>query len=153
MGHSTIAVTPTITAGAYSALDAVGGKMEFTDALTPFENHGHIERAQISDKGKQNALLYLVLFNQDFTATADNAAFAVSDADLLNVCAVIEFSVANYASFDANSFCTTGFAGVTMSLPFELIEGGTSLFGQLFVKTSTPTYTSTSDLTVTIHTE
>ena len=153
MSHTTVSQTPTITAGAYSALDAVGGKLEFENVLTPYQNDGHIRRAMISDKAKQNALLYLVLFNQDFTATADNAAFAVSDADLLNVVAVIEFSVANYASFNANSWCTTGFAGVEMALPFTLVEGGTSLFGQLFVKTSTPTYTSTSDLTVTIHVE
>lgn len=153
MSHKSATVTPTITAGAYSALDAVGGKLEFTDVVTPYSNHGHVVRAQLSDKAKQNALLYLVLFSEDFTATADNAAFAVSNADLLNVVAVIEFSVANYASFDANAWCTTGFAGVTMNLPFNLAEGGTSLFGQLFVKTSIPTYTSTSDLTVTIHVE
>ena len=136
---------PVITAGAYSALDAVGGKLEFEDACSPFDNTGCICQAHISDKGKQNALLYLVLFSEDFTETADNAAFAVSDADLLNVVAVLEFPVANYASFNANSFCVLGFAGVDVKLPFVLKEGGTSLFGQLFVKTSTPTYTSTSD--------
>ena len=148
MSHKDIHVTPTITAGAYAALDAVGGKMEFEDACTPYSNSGHIVQAHISDKGKQNALLYLVLFDQDFTATADNAAFAVSDADLLNVVGVIEFAVASYASFNANSFATMGFQGVQVQLPFTLVEGGTSLFGQLFVKTSTPTYTSTTDLSV-----
>ena len=151
MSHVTVSDTPVITAGAYASLDAVGSKMEFEDVRTPYSNHGHIKRAYLSDKGKQNALLYLILFSEDFTETADNAAFAVSDADLLNVVAVIEFSVANYASFNANSFCTTGFAGVAMDLPFSLAEGGTSLFGQLFVKTSTPTYTSTSDLEITLH--
>jgi len=148
MSHNDIHVTPTITAGAYSALDAVGGKLEFENACTAFSSSGHISQAHISDKGKQNALLYLVLFDQDFTATADNAAFAVSDADLLNVIAVIEFSVANYASFNANSWVSTGFLGLEVGVPFQLVDGGTSLFGQLFVKTSTPTYTSTSDLTV-----
>lgn len=145
-----IHVTPTITAGAYSALDAVGGKMEFEDACTPYDNHACICQAHISDKGKQNALLYLVLFNQDFTPTADNAAFAVSDADLLNVVAIIEFAVNSYVSFNTNSWAHTGFSNLNLKIPFELIEGGTSLFGQLFVKTSTPTYTSTSDLSVGI---
>ena len=139
-----IHVTPAITAGAYSALDAVGGLMEFEDARTSFSRTGCICQAHITDKGKQNALLYLVLFNQTFTPTADNAAFAVSDADLLNVVAVIEFAVANYASFNANSYVSMGFLGVSVELPFALKKGGTSLFGQLFVKTSTPTYTSTS---------
>jgi len=151
MSHVTVIETPTITAGAYSALDAVGGKLEFENVRTPYDNHGHVCRAMISDKGKQNALLYMILFNQDFTATADNAAMAVSDADLLNVCGIIEFPVANYTSFNANSVCTTGFAGVAMDLPFSLASGGTSLFGQLMVKTSEPTYTSTSDLQITLH--
>ena len=145
-----IHVTPVITAGAYSALDAVGGKLEFEDACTPFENTACICQAHVSDKGKQNALLYLVLFSEDFTETADNAAFAVSDADLLNVVAVLEFAVNSYTSFDANSWASVGFSNLNLKVPFELVEGGTSLFGQLFVKTSTPTYTSTSDLSVGI---
>ena len=153
MTHVTVSATQVITAGAYSALDAVGSKLEFEDARTAYSSHGHIKRAFLSDKGKQNALLYLVLFSEDFTETADNAAFAVSDADLLHVVAVIEFSVANYSSFNANSWCTTGFLGVDMEIPFSLVKGGTSLFGQLFVKTSTPTYTATDDLRVTLHVE
>ena len=148
MSHTTVSETPTITAGAYSALDAVGGKLEFVNARTPFDNSGHIVQAHISDKGKQNALLYLVLFSQDFTATADNAAFAVSDADLLNVVGVLEFAVASYSSFNANSFCAIGFLGAAVEIPFALVEGGTSLFGQLFVKTSTPTYAAVDDITV-----
>ena len=83
--------TPTVTVGAYSALDAVGGKLEFTDVCTSFNNTGQITQGHIKDAAKQNALLILVLFDRDFTATADNAPFAVSDADLLNVCAVLEF--------------------------------------------------------------
>ena len=152
MSHVTVTETPTVTAGAYSALDAVGGKLEFEDVRTAFSNHGHIVRAMLSDKGKQSSLLHLILFSEDFTATADNAAFAVSDADLLNVVAVIDFTAANYVDFDANSFCTTGFSGVVMELPFTLVEGGSSIFGQLFAGVgSTPTYTSTSDLAVTLH--
>lgn len=140
--------TPTITAGGYSALDAVGGKLEFENASTPFSTSGKIGQAHISDKAKQNALLYLVLFNQDFTATPDNDAFAISNADLLNVILILEFAVNNYTSFDANSFCSLGFSSLHSELPFVLVKGGTSLFGQLFVKTSTPTYTSITDLTV-----
>ena len=140
--------TPVVTVGAYSALDAVGGKLEFEDVCTPYSNSGVIKQAHVSDKGKQNALLYLVLFDRDFTATADNAPFAVSDADLLNIVAVITFGVANYSSFNANSFASMGLVGIDVSVPFTLVEGGTSLFGQLYVVTSTPTYTATSDLSV-----
>ena len=56
-----IHVTPTITAGAYSSLDAVGGKLEFENARTPHTNTGRIIQAHKSDKGTQDALLYLIL--------------------------------------------------------------------------------------------
>ena len=140
--------TPTLSAGAYSSLDAVGGKLEFEDARTSRGKEGSIVQAHISDKGKQNAHLYLVLFNRDFTATPDNDPFAVSDADLLNVIAVLEFTAANYVDFAANSFCAMGFLGIDVNLPFVLVALGTSLFGQLFVEASTPTYPSTTDLSV-----
>lgn len=140
-----VSETPTITAGAYSALDAVGGKLEFENVCTPYKNTGTIIQAHIHDKAKQNALLYLVLFSEDFTATADNAAFDVTDADLLHVVGTIEFPVASYRSFNDNSFVEAD-----TILDFELIEGGTSLFGQLYVVTSTPTYAATTDLTVSL---
>ena len=143
-----ISETPTITAGAYSALDAVGSKMEFKDVCTPYSNTAKIVQAYIKDAAKQDALLYLVLFDRDFTETADNAAFAVSDADLLNIVCVLEFAVADYIDFSANSMAQLSTENVVVRHPFTLIEGGTSLFGQLFVKTLTPTYVATNDLCV-----
>jgi hypothetical protein len=148
MGYKTARATPVITAGAYSALDAVGSKMEFEDVCTPFSNTGAIVQAHIKDNAKQNALLYLVLFDRDFTATADNAAFTVSDADLLNCVCVLEFAAAKYISFADNSMAMVEPANYTLERPFELQEGGTSLFGQLMVVTSTPTYVATNDLRV-----
>jgi len=144
-----IHVTPTVTVGAYAALDAVGGKLEFEDACTPYANHGRIRQAHLMDKAKQDDLLHLVLFSEDFTATADNSPFAVSDADLAHVVAVISFEAANYATFNANSFCAMGLLGIDINLPFVLKEGETSLFGQLYTGTgATPTYASTTDLTI-----
>ena len=148
MTHKYIEATPVVTVGAYASLDAVGGKLEFEDACTAFQNSGRICRAYVTDKGKQDALLYLVLFSEDFTATADNAAFDVTDADLLNVMAVLEFAVADYGTFNDNSIATLGFDNLEVSVPFVLAEGGTSIFGQLYVKTSTPTYTATDDIRV-----
>ena len=140
--------TPVITAGAYSALDAVGSKLEFKDVCSSFDPSGSIRQGFIKDAAKQNALLYLVLFDRDFTETADNDAFAVSDADLHNIIAVLEFAIADYVEFNANSMATLGIENIDLRHPFVLIEGGTSLFGQLFVKTSTPTYVATNDLHV-----
>ena len=143
----TATVTPTITAGAYSANDAVGGQMEFVDICTASSNIAKLKNVVITDKGAQDAKLYLVLFSEDFTATADNAEFDPSDSDLLNVVAVIEIAATDYFDFKDNSVAIKTISG---SPAVELVEGGTSLYGQLMVETSTPTYTSTSDLQVTL---
>lgn len=140
--------TPLITAGAYSDLDAVGSKMEFRDACSTYNNTGKIVQGLIKDAAKQAALLYLILFDRDFTETTDNDPFTVSDADLHNIVAILEFSIANYVSFADNCVGTLGFANIDLRVPFVLEEGGTSLFGQLFVKTSTPTYVAVDDLHV-----
>lgn len=142
-------VTPTISSGsAYESLDAVGGKMEFEDVCSSYSRTGRINRVTITDKGKQNAKLYLILFKEDFTATADNAAFDPSDSDLLNIVDIV--LVNSWVSFNDNSVGQVNLSQVKMCIPFELSEGETSLYGQLMVETSTPTYTSTSDLQVTI---
>lgn len=143
----TSTVTPTITAGAYSANDAVGGKMEFEDICTPYSNDTKLKAVVITDKGAQAAKLYLVLFSEDFTATADNAEFDPSDSDLLNMVGVVTIATTDYADFKDNAVATHV---LSQPLPLELVEGGTSLFGQLMVETSTPTYTATSDLQVTL---
>jgi hypothetical protein len=146
--YKTARATPVITAGAYSAADAVGGKIEFENVCSVYKNTGAIVQAHIKDNAKQDALLYLVLFDRDFTATADNAPMTISDADLLNVVMVLEFAVADYIDFASNSIALVDPANYMLLHPFELVEGGTSLFGQLFVKTSTPTYAATNDLRV-----
>ena len=138
--------TPKIDTAIYAAGDAVGGKLEFTNARTPYENTGNILSLTIKDNDGEENPLYLVLFDRDFTATADQAEFDPSDADLLNIVGVME--VDNYISFKDNS------VGIYEEdhphVHFELVEGGTSLFGQLVVESGTPTYTATDDLTVEI---
>jgi hypothetical protein len=138
-----VTATPAITAGAYSAADAVGGKIEFENACSVYKNSGTIVQATLIDKAKQNALIHLVLFDRDFTAVADNAPFDVTDADLANVVGQIEFAVADYLSLADNSVCP-----LVGDFPFTLVEGGTSLFGQLYVVTSTPTYAAVDDIIV-----
>ena len=154
MTHRVVSQTPVVSAAAiYASGDAVGGKLEFTNVCSTYRAAGRICQAKIKDNAKQNALLQLVLFKEDFTATADNAAFSVTDADLANCIGVMNFAVANYTSFDANSIGTMGLAGLEVNFPYTLVAGGTSLSGQLMVLTSTPTYAATDDLQIdlTVH--
>ena len=143
-----ITVTPTITAGAYSAGDAVGGLLEFENAASVYSQSGIIRNVIVTDKGKQSALLNLFLFNRTFTPTADNGAFTVSDADLLNCIGVVNFVAANWFLAADNAVAVASYQNPNFW--FKLQDpGDASLYGQL-VAVGTPTYTSTSDLAVTL---
>ena len=144
-----VKATPTIDTAIYAAGDALGGLLEFEDARTAFARSGYICNALLKDKHKLNQLIYLVLFDRTFTPTADQAAFDPSDADLANCIGVLRFEVADYASFNDNGLAMVGFDGLAVSVPFVLVEGGTSLFGQLYLGAGmTPTYNAADDITV-----
>ena len=139
-----IVATPTLSLGAYADGDAVGGKLEFEDARTPYENSGDILSLTIKDNDSEKADFFLVLFDRDFTETADNAEFDPSDADLLNCIGVMELD--DYIEFKNNSIGI--YQEDHQHIHFVLQEGGTSLFGQLVADGSTPTYTAVNDIRV-----
>jgi hypothetical protein len=135
-----IAQTPTISTGIYAAGDAVGGLLTFTGAARYSGGGGIIQSVAILDLDQERAPLELVLFNQSFTNSADNAAFDPSDADLANIVAVIPIS--QWFNFFDNA---VGVAA-NLAVPFQL-AGTANLFGQLVTR-GTPTYTATSDISV-----
>lgn len=139
-----VAVTPTISSGvAYTSGDAVGGKMVFSKA-TDQKRTALLASVVILDKAKQNSSLDLVCYSGDFTATADNAAYAVSDAD--NTKAVVAVSIPNTSYIDIGGSSLAIISGV--SELFATTEDN-SLRCQLIAR-GTPTYTSTSDIQVTL---
>lgn len=142
-----LTATPTVTAGAYSANDAVGGKLTFSGVGQNAFMAGKVFGVTILDKAKQNAALVLVLFNADFTATPDNDPFDPSDADLANCIGIISIAGSDYGSFNDNSLAYKDINGPHFKLPGD---GTTPIYGQLYT-TGTPTYASTSDLKVTLH--
>ena len=135
-----ITQTPTVTAGAYVAGDAVGGLLTFADAARS-QLTGVVTTVVITDKAAQGVDLELVLFGTTFTPTADNAPFDPSDADLLNIIGVIP--VDNHFAFNDNGVSHRRNVG----LWFE--AQATTIYGQLVTR-GAPTYASTSDLQVTI---
>jgi hypothetical protein len=142
----TISVTPVVTAaGAYTAGDALGGLLTFANAAEKGRGSGVVQTVILIDNDVEEDATELHLFNQTFTATADNAAFDPSDADLANYVGSINVSAGSYTAFTDNSVATVNNAG----LAFELVSGGTSLFGQLVTR-GTPTYAATDDVTVKI---
>lgn len=135
-----VSQTPTITAGAYAAGDAVGGLLTFANAARS-QHTGVVATVVVSDLAAQGVNLDLVLFGAVFTPTADNAPFSPSDADLLNCIGVVPIT-AHYA------FATNGISEArNVGLWFE--SQSETIYGQLVTR-GAPTYASTSDLRVTI---
>lgn len=137
----TVSQTPTVTAGAYSAEEAVGGKLTF-DIIDAQTGTGIVHTLVITDLAKQSVAMELWLFDRNFTATADNAAFDVADADLPNVLGVIPIATTDwFASADSSVACVRNIGLVGTAID------GHNIFGQLKA-VGTPTYSATSDLTV-----
>lgn len=138
-----ITVTPVVTAGAYSAADAVGGKMEFADATSSF-NTAVLSTVVVVDDADQGVALDIVCFNQSFTATADNAALAISDADAGNVVAWVSVATSDYVDLGASKVAVIGNINQLITT-----HGSTNLYCQMMTS-GTPTYAAVDDLHVTL---
>lgn len=136
-----IAVTPTCsTSPAYTAGDAIGGLLTFANAARVSGGSGLVQAVTVMCKTPALIpALELVLFNQTFTAVADNAAFNPSDADMANCIGVIPISA--WADYSLNSIATR------FGLAFPFLLTGTSLFGQMVTR-SAITLVSTTDLVI-----
>lgn len=138
----TIQQTPTVTAGAYVANDAVGGLLTFANAARAAGGGGVIKDLIILDDAGQDAKMELWLFSQTFVAMVDNAPWAPSEADLRYLIAII--TTDDGAWFSAG---TPSAALVEVSQRYDAV--GTSLFGQLVTR-GTPTFANTDDVTAII---
>jgi hypothetical protein len=143
-----VSITPTITAGAYTAGDALGGLLTFASVVRTAGGHGEIVKVTIQDNAKQSAPMDLVLFNQTFTATADNAPFDPTDADLANCIGYISVAATDYAEFNDNGVATKA-SGLQMPFEYKLAAAGSSLFGQLVIRNG-DTFAAVNDVTVKI---
>jgi hypothetical protein len=129
-----------VTAGLYTANDAVGGLLTFANAVRNSGGGGIIKSMIVIDDAGQDASLELWLFSQTFTAIADNGVFDISQPDLRNLVAIIATADGSYYASGTESA-----ARVEASQRYDL--AGTSLFGQLVTRGG-PTYAATDDVTV-----
>ena len=139
----TIVQTPTITAGAYTAGDALGGLLEFAGAAVVAGGSGIIAKVVIIDDDQEDQPIDLVFFDRTFTATADNAPFDPTDVDMQNCIGVVSIAATDYADFADNGVATKRNVG------FPFVLNGTSLFGQMRIG-DVGGYAATDDLTVKI---
>ncbi len=145
VGASLVAA-PTVTAGIYSANDAVGSTMSFANAARATGGKGIINTLTFTDLTVVANVLRLWLFDAAPTTIADNAAFDVLDAELPTCVGVIPIAAADYfVATDNQCVCLR-------NVGLQYTVTGTTLYGQLMC-TATPTYASTSDITITLEVE
>lgn len=142
-----VAVTPTVDTSAYASGDDIGGKLTFTNAVCSTASSFKVQGVVVSDKSS-NAVAYdLVLFsaNPASTTFTDQAALDIADGDLAKVLPIV-----NIASTDQFTFADNSVSSLSSlaSGGFVTATGGT-LYGAL-VSRGTPTYASSSDVTVTL---
>lgn len=89
-----VVVAPTVTAGAYSAGDIVGGLLTFDNVAQQPGQPVVITGAQVALKAAVVPALTLILFSADPTNTTktDNAAYSLNAADTFKVLAAIPIS-------------------------------------------------------------
>jgi hypothetical protein len=143
MALKRITVTPTITAGAYTAGDNVGGLLKFKDVAFLNDLEVVITGVTLSDAASQSAATDLIIFSAKpgSSTFTDNAAQAIADAELPEILHV--FNLTSYDSFSDNSSAQIN--DIRVVVPFT--EDG--IYAALVTR-GTPTYAATTDIDVTL---
>ena len=139
-----LSATPTIDTNIFASGDAIGSLLTL-ERFRPSRT-GVVQSITISDLGKQDSAIDVVFFKSNPSATTftNNATLDIADADITKICGVVSIAASDYADFNDNSVATKLNAGLVIQL-----SGSDTLYAAL-VSRGTPTYTSTTDLTVQI---
>lgn len=143
---NSVSVTPTITAGAYVAGNCVGGILTLTNLLrVGGPGTGIWQSMLVIDKGNQKAPLDVLLFdsNPSGGTYTDHVAISSLTTDLSKLIRRVSIAATDYVTVN-------GVAIADLSSIARIIKGAaaaTTLYAVLNTS-GTPTYASTSDLTV-----
>ena len=147
-----IVATPTVDTAIYAANDRLGSIVELTNAMDNSSGTGTIMSIAVVDKASQSAAFDVMFFDDLPTvASADNAALSITDAEMAaKFVGAVRVAAADYIILAANHAATVKNVGLVVSaMKSETNSTGKSLF-MLLRSAGTPTYTSTTDLVVTI---
>lgn len=114
---------------AYSVGDQVGTQFTFAGAARASGGTGTVVGAMVIDAQDIIGPYDLVLFRSSVTLASDNAAFAISDADALNLIGVIQ--MAGAIDLGNNRIAQA----YNLAMPYDC-SGGTSLFGALVTRSA-----------------
>jgi len=146
-------LTPTITAGAYAEKECVGVLQTIENASRIRNGIGRIVKAVLMDKASQigtHAIeVYLFRENPSASTFTDNAAFTIHDDDLTKVEGLIRFTAADDAEFGQSS---AGEIAVRHNLNEDYNTLGDDMYAICVTAPgSTPTFLSTSDLSLRLY--
>lgn len=148
-----VSATPTLSASPdYSTGDLMGTSyLTFTGAVPTNTGTGVLTSVTITDKSGQVGNCDLALFTKAPTATTytDNSAFAPDNADLSNVCAVVNLGTSNGFTFSANGVKHIA----SLAVPVRGLSASNGPSGTLYgvlVSRGTINIASASDLTITL---
>lgn len=142
-----VTVTPTVTNGAYSAGDIVGGLMTFSNVAPAVDAGFVLARVQVAFKANITSSMRLILFSADPTSTTktDNAAYSLAAGDAFKVTATLPInSLGGYRSSHGTP-ATYSLFGLNIAIK---PASGTRDIYALLVDDTGVTLTSTSDVQV-----
>lgn len=143
-----VAVTPTVTNGAYSAGDIMGALMTFSNVARLVDTTFMLQSAQIAVKTEQATTDFLlVLFNADPSSTTktDNAAYSLAAADTFKAVCVLSFNSLGSINTDHGTPHTLSVNN--LSRVMKPVSGTRDIYGLLIDRTGL-TLGSTSDIQV-----
>lgn len=146
MGNLIKQLPLTVSTSAYADGDNIGGLLTFTDSRILAPSDKVVHSITLADKSAQNAPMDVVFFrvSPENTTFTDNAALDINDADLFEIVGTVSIIADDYVQYATNSAATV----TAIGLPVDSKK--TAVYIAL-VSRGTPTYTSISDLQLTVN--
>lgn len=144
VGGHTVVIKPTITvtAGAYSAGDVIGGEIALTSAMRGSGGSGVLTDFILTTADGETPELHVLIFDSNPASNvADNGAFSWGSGDWGRLIGDVHIAAADWYTLGADGVCHK--QGVNMGVK---ASGSADLYCYI-VAVGTPTFGATSDLT------
>ena len=146
-----VTATPTITSGsAYASGNQLGGLLTLSGINGGGSGGCVLQDVIVTDKAGQSAAIDVLLFDASVSLGSDKSAVSISAADITAHClGNLKVTAGMYSATGTPSVATFNGSNMPLLLKPALGVGtGTGTLYAALVCRGTPTYTSTSDLTV-----
>lgn len=131
---------------AYSAGDQMGTQFTLASAARASGGTGTITGVEVISAADIVGPMDVVFFRASVTLASDNAAFAISDADALNVVGICQLA----GAFDIGNNRTA--QQFNLAIPYDC-SGGTSLYAGIITRFAHTFFAATTDLQLVVFVE